>query len=223
MTLPNGISTEYAYNANSWLTDIKANNANITPPVPFATAGYSFDKVGNITGKSTESGSHSYGYDTIYQLTSATIPKLPQEAYTYDKVGNRKTSAQTDGSWNYNRNNELLSYNGTSFTYDPNGNTVRKTDGTATTTYAYGSTDRLERVELPDGRVATYVYDPFGRRVKKQVGTEVTYFLYADEGLVGEYDISGSFKKGYGWRPDGIWGRNPLFMVEGGGILFLSE
>jgi len=220
VTLPNGIATDYAYNESNWLTQIKANKTSATPSTVLTSAAYGFDKVGNITGKTTEAGSHVYGYDVLYQLTGATIPTLPQEAYSYDKVGNRKTSAQTQGAWNYNRDNQLLSYNGTSLTYDANGNTVTKSESGATTTYNYGATDRLASVQLPDGSIAIYTYDPFGRRVRKQVGAESTYFVYSDEGLVGEYGATGSFKKGYGWRPSGVWGTNPVLMVEGGDYYF---
>jgi RHS repeat-associated protein len=220
VTLPNGIVTDYAYNDTNWLTQIKANRTSVTPPSFLASATYGFDNVGNITGKTTEAGSHVYGYDSLYQLTGATIPALPQEAYSYDKVGNRKTSVQTQGSWSYNKDNELVSYNGTSLTYDANGNTVTKSEGGVPTTYNYGATDRLTSVQLPDGSTAAYTYDPFGRRIRKQVGTEVTYFLYADEGVIGEYDASGSFNKGYGWRPNGIWGTDPVFMVEDGEFSF---
>ena len=225
LTLPNGVISDYSYNENSWLTNIAARKA---PDTVFA-AGYQFDKVGNITQKATDVTTN-YGYDKIYQLLSATNSQNT-EAFTYDKVGNRKTSAATAGEWSYNRNNELLSYNGTSFGYDANGNTVTKTEGTgsgtvpvpSTTTYVYGATDRLETVNLPDGRTATYTYDPFGRRVKKQVEGEVTYFVYADEGLIGEYDATGAFQKGYGWRPNGIWGTNPVFMVEEGEYYFYQN
>jgi len=84
----------------------------------------------------------------------------------------------------------------------------------------YNSADRLEKVLLPDGSSATYTYDPFGRRVKKDVAGEVTYYLYSDEGLIGEYDASGSLEKGYGWKPNGIWGTDPVFMTEGGSYYF---
>jgi len=75
-------------------------------------------------------------------------------------------------------------------------------------------------VQLPDGRIATYSYDPFGRRIKKQVGTETTLYVYADEGLIGEYTEAGTATKTYGWRPNGIWGTNPLFMAEGSNYYF---
>jgi len=214
ITLPNGIVTDYSYNDASWLSQINANNTKVTPPVPLTTASYAFDNVGNITGKTTDVGAHSYGYDKLYQLTQATIPTLPQEIYTYDNVGNRLTSAATQGAWSYNKNNELQGYSGVSFGYDANSNTVAKTDNGATTNYAYNAQDRLETVQLPDGNTANYSYDPFGRRIGKKIGDVTTYFLYADEGLIGEYNAVGDFNKGYGWRPNGNWGTDPLLMVE---------
>ena len=73
---------------------------------------------------------------------------------------------------------------------------------------------------LPDGRTATYTYDPFGRRIKKQVGGETTIFIYADEGLIGEFAADGTNRKAYGWRPNGIWGTNPVFQQENGQYYF---
>jgi RHS repeat-associated protein len=92
-----------------------------------------------------------------------------------------------------------------------------------TTTYHYDARNRLTRVDLPDGTVASYAYDPFGRRVKKQVGSAITLFVYADEGLVGEYDGAGMMRKLYGWKPDGLWGTDPLYMVEGGNYYFYQN
>ncbi|WP_232426511.1 RHS repeat domain-containing protein [Desulfuromonas soudanensis] len=56
--------------------------------------------------------------------------------------------------------------------------------------------------------------------MKKQVGSSVTLFVYADEGLVGEYEGAGMMRKLYGWKPDGLWGTDPLYMVEGGNYYF---
>ncbi|MBU3949238.1 MAG: RHS domain-containing protein [Proteobacteria bacterium] len=71
-------------------------------------------------------------------------------------------------------------------------------------------------VELPDGRTVTYAYDPFGRRIKKDVNGDITYYIYSNEGLIGEYDASGTLKKAYGWLPDMVWGTAPVFMEENG-------
>jgi RHS repeat-associated protein len=75
-------------------------------------------------------------------------------------------------------------------------------------------------VILPSGQVATYSYDPFGRRIKKQLGNDATWYVYADEGLVGEYDATGAMQKIYGWKPDGLWGTDPLYMLDGSGTYF---
>lgn len=210
-TLPNGVVTDYSYNANSWLTNIAAQKL----PSTVFSAGYQFDKVGNITQKANDVTT-AYGYDKTYQLLNSTN----SETFTYDKVGNRKTRQGTQTPWSYNKNNELLTAEMASFDYDNNGNTTSKTENGQTTTFGYGVTDRLTSVQLPDGRTAVYTYDPFGRRIKKQVGSETTIFVYADEGLVGEYTTQGTAAKTYGWRPDGIWGTNPIFQTENGQYYF---
>ncbi len=77
------------------------------------------------------------------------------------------------------------------------------------------------RVEDGGGAaIASYYYDPFGRRLWKEVGGVRTIFHYADEGLVGEYDASGTVIKTYGYQPDGTWTTDPLFMKEGDNYYF---
>ncbi len=207
--LPGGVSTDFGYNANSWLSAIETKqNAAI-----LASSQYGFDKVGNITQKTADALATNYGYDNTYQLTSA-----DSESFSYDKTGNR-----TNSGYSHNANNELQATATASYTHDANGNTTSKTANGQTTTYGYNAANRLETVQLPDGRTATYSYDPFGRRIKKQVGSDITYYLYSDEGLIGEYDAAGDLKKGYGWLPDGIWGTNPVFQVDNGNYYFYQN
>ncbi len=63
--------------------------------------------------------------------------------------------------------------------------------------------------------IAAYYYDPFGRRLWKNTGSGRTYYLYSDEGLVGEYDSSGTEIKTYGYAMGSQWGTNPLFQKVG--------
>jgi len=42
-----------------------------------------------------------------------------------------------------------------------------------------------------------------------------TYFHYADEGLIGEYDSTGTEIKTYGYKPGSTWTTDPLFMKVG--------
>ena len=222
VTLPNGVIADYSYNKNSWLTGIAALKA----PNSVYSANYQFDKVGNITSKASDASTPlstgtttAYGYDKTYQLLNSTNT-LNSENFTYDKVGNRKTKQGTQAPWTYNKNNELLAAEVATYGYDANGNTVTKMEGGASTTFGYSATDRLTSVLLPDGRTASYTYDPFGRRIKKQVAAETTLYIYADEGLIGEYTQAGTASKTYGWRPNGIWGTNPVLMTEGANYYF---
>jgi len=246
MTLPGGVSSEFGYNAAGWLTGIAASG----PQGTVMSRDYGFDPVGNILSKASDHGGYGYGYDDLYQLTSADNPEvegLADEGFSYDAVGNRQATLDTTGEWQHDANNALTGYDDVTFGYDANGNTVTMTgtQGTGTgtvpvpltTTYVYNARNRLSKVELPDGTVAEYRYDPFGRRVQKTVtgtmgtGTagaepvpgpvpQTTFFAYADEGLVGEYDAGGMMRKVYGWKPDGLWGTDPLYMVEGGDYYF---
>ncbi len=50
----------------------------------------------------------------------------------------------------------------------------------------------------------------------KDVAGTRTNFLYSDEGLIGEYDVTGSEIKTFGWLPDSVWGTNPLFLKQNG-------
>ena len=68
-----------------------------------------------------------------------------------------------------------------------------------------------------------YAPSTFGRRVSKTVDNQTTYFMYADEGLVGEYSVSGMFQKAYGWTPNGIWGTNPVFLVKNGQYYYYNN
>ena len=176
---------------------------------------YNYDKMDNITEKATEHGDYAYDYDDIYRLVDADNPTLVDEAFAYDPVGNRLTAQGVAGTWTYNVNNELNGYDDVSYVYDANGNMKQKTIGGVVTKFFYNTEDRLERVEEEDGTlIATYDYDPFGRRLWKEVSGVQTYFFYADEGLIGEYDTTGTEIKTYGYKPGSTWTTDPLFMKE---------
>lgn len=113
---PNGVNTSYSYNANHWLTGI----ATVGSQGTVLSRGYSFDDVGNITGKESEHGPTSYGYDATYQLTSADHPTLADEAFGYDQVGNRLSSRDVTGALSYNANNELIGHSSVSYEYGAN-------------------------------------------------------------------------------------------------------
>lgn len=225
-TLPNGVVTSYTYDVSSRLTDL----ANTAPgPVTISSYSYTYDNVGNRLTMATLEGTHNYGYDDIYQLTSATHPSQPAESYTYDPVGNRLTSANYS-DWAYDNSNRLLSYDSTTFTYDENGNTISKTDASSTTTYTYDYENRLV-VAITPSHTATYTYDPFGVRLGKTVDANAVWFLYDNEDIVAEYDSSGLLVAKY-YHGQGI--DVPIAMVKNnqtyyhifdglGSVLYLTD
>ena len=214
ITLPGGSTTEYAYDPLMQINSIVAKDPGQNV---LLTRDYHHSPTRNITDKITEHGNYAYQYDDLYRLTGAANPTTADEAYTYDAVGNRLTALGVTGPWNYNANNELLGYDIKSFTYDDNGNMTQKTVAGQVTNFIYNTEDRLVRVE--DGSsslIAEYYYDPFGRRLWKDVGGVRKYFFYADEGLIGEYDSSGTEIRTYGYAPDSVWTTDPLFQKAGG-------
>jgi len=100
---------------------------------------------------------------------------------------------------------------------------IQKTVDGQVTNYFYNIENRLTQIQNPQSEIYNYYYDPFGRRLWKKVGGTRTYFLYSDEGLVGEYDASGTEIKTYGWTPDSIWGTDPLFLKIDGYYYFYQN
>ncbi|MHA2254144.1 MAG: RHS repeat-associated core domain-containing protein, partial [Candidatus Kariarchaeaceae archaeon] len=210
ISLPGGSTKEYVYDPLMRIKTITSKDPGQNALLNYQ---YTYDKMDNITAKDTEHGDYDYSYDDLYRLTTVHNPTLDDEAFTYDQVGNRLTTADIAGNWTYNNNNELEGYDNISYVYDDNGNMAQKTDNGVITNYIYNEEDRLTEVrDGQDSLIAECYYDPFGRRLWKEVGGTITYFLYADEGLVGEYDSSGSEIKTYAYVPASTWTTDPLFM-----------
>jgi RHS repeat-associated protein len=71
--------------------------------------------------------------------------------------------------------------------------------------------------------IAEYSYDPLGRRYKKVTQSETLYFYYADEGLVGEFDATGTSVRQYGYVPDSMWTTDPLYQKTSQGYAYYQN
>jgi RHS repeat-associated protein len=211
--LPGGATTDYSYDPLMRIESIVATDPGNNT---LMSREYTYSPVGDITSKATEHGDYTYQYDVLGRLTTALNPTLADEMYTYDALGNRTSDVKVTGDLAYNANNELTGFSDTTFDYDGNGNMISRDEAGTVTEYVYDIEDRMVQVEVDDGVVAEYYYDPFGRRLWKKVDGTRTYFLYSDEGLIGEYDESGTETKAYGWVPDSVWSTDPLFVREAG-------
>jgi RHS repeat-associated protein len=187
--LPNSITTTYAYDDINRLNNLLTQNSQTQTINSFA---FAYDKVGNKTSMTTLSGTHAYGYDQTYQLTSATHPDQLAENYSYDKIGNRNPLTYKHSAWN-----QILEDDKFTFTYDDNGNRKEKTakDGTLRDVYTWNAENRLIKFERYDNinsttpiTTASYKYDALGRRIEKNVNNAVTGYIYDGLSIIAETD-----------------------------------
>lgn len=175
-TYANGITTDYGYNENGWLSAIKDDHKVLSLAM-------SYDAIGNMTKRADNldaSRTESYGYDVISQLTSFTRGKTVNKTYQFDLLGNRVKTVENGVFTNYTSNN-VNAYTaisgGMSFTpsYDGNGNMLN--DDKHQYVYDYNS-----KMASVGDKYVTYKYDALGRRIAKNN----TLFYYVGDQMVEE-------------------------------------
>ena len=176
-TYANGITTNYAYNDNGWLSQI-ADDKNVL------NLQMTYDAIGNITQRKDmldDTHTENYGYDAISQLISFKRGTTVDNSYQFDLLGNRVKVLENGIATNYvsNNVNAYTSISGRlSFTpqYDDNGNMLN--DDKHTYTYDWNN----KQVGV-DGGAVTVKYDALGRRIAKN---DITYYYIGDQ-MVEEY------------------------------------
>ena len=197
---PNGVQAVYAYDAASQLTQI----THMLGSSLVAFSSYTYDTDGNrlsmgdFAPDNSGPETHSYGYDALNRLTSASHPaatNLPilSETFSYDAVGNRLSDAQISG-YQYDAANRLTANSSFTYTYDNNGNRLSaKNSANQTTSFVYDSANELIQASMPSG-TATYAYDAFGRRVERSSNTaagQPIYYVYDMQDILAEVDGAG--------------------------------
>nr|WP_319394655.1 RHS repeat-associated core domain-containing protein [uncultured Desulfobacter sp.] len=207
-----GSTTRYGYDLNGRIVSVTAQNS---AQATLLDRQYTYSPGGNLDTLDTEHGTYAYTHDELSRITGVDAPAgLEDEAYTYDGAGNRLTSLATASPWQYNPNNELTGQGAASYTYDDNGSITRRT-GSEPLSFIYDESGRMTEVrDAADAVIATYYYDPFGRRLSKNVNGVRTYYLYADEGLIAEYDSTGTEIRSYGYLPGTANSIAPLYTKE---------
>lgn len=165
-----GVTHAYTYEGLHRLTQVGSGKNNSA----ISNYAYTLGLAGNrLTVAELSGRSVSYGYDSLYRLTSEAVTSDPAGknrtvSYTYDNVGNRKTLNSTlppTGAMNYSYDaNDRLS----SDTYDANGNTILSS--------GISDTYDFENHLIQKGGV-TIVYDGDGNRVTEAVGGVTTKYL----------------------------------------------
>jgi RHS repeat-associated protein len=147
-------------------------NGKLTTVLHFDELGDVLERDDSFNGKTLR---HTYTYDPVGRMTSATDPLKHTTSVSYDE-SNGNVMSTTDAM-----NRELRYENFNSFgepetvrrpdksvlenlTYDPTTGELLSTDqpGAEPTTYTYNPAGQLKSVTEPGGRTTTYGYDPSG-------------------------------------------------------------
>ncbi len=174
-TYANGITTNYDYNENGWLSQI-ADASHIL------NLKMSYDQIGNITSREdvlNAERTENYAYDAISQLIGFTRGANINNSYQFDLLGNRVKVIENNITTNYTANNVNAYTNvsgGLNFTpkYDGNGNLLNDDKHQ----FTYDVNNRM--VSADD---ITFKYDALGRRIAK--GN--TEYYYAGDQMIEEY------------------------------------
>lgn len=211
ITRTNGTYTSFEYDDVNRLK--RLTNFNASGAVE-SYYGYTYDANGNRTSVDTESGSISYQYDDLNQLTQETLLDSTTIDYEYDAVGNRTKKTVTNGgstvtNYTYNDGNELTAVDSQSYTYDDNGNLTSNGDKT----YIYNEENRLVEVKnYSNQTIATFTYDHEGKRNSMTTTSGTVYYHYSGDKVVYETDGSNNITAEYTYDSNG----NPATMTVSG-------
>ncbi len=181
ITLPEGNTITYGYDANSNLASISDSLGN--------SINYTYDSEGNkLTEEIRDAGnslqkSLSYQYDALNRLKRTTNPDTSYTEYSYDSRGNRlslRTPNSTLTTYSYDALNRLTATIQpgtitTGYGYNANNNLTTVTDANSNaTTYIYDDKGRVYQVISPDTGTTTYTYDPAGNLMTKTDAKGIT-------------------------------------------------
>jgi RHS repeat-associated protein len=114
---------------------------------PFATQthGYTYDDSDRLlTGNQTAPGNYTYGYDTLDNATTVTVPGVGTTNPTY------------------NVNNQLATWGANTYSYDANGNTL---SGDGARTYKWDAENRLIEIDyVGTSNKTVFTYNGIGQR-----------------------------------------------------------
>lgn len=164
-TFASGAYTNYGYDSQNRQTSVSHKKSDGTV---LSSESYVYDDAGNMSSKTVDSTTTTYGYDNIDQLTSEARTGYTC-SYTYDANGNRltKTLNNVTESYTYDDADKMLTAGSKSYTYDAAGRTTAVAVGNDTTTLSYDYEGRLTQIVYPNSATNTFTYNGLDTRVGK--------------------------------------------------------
>jgi RHS repeat-associated protein len=191
-SLSNGVISTLTYDGMHRLirlSDAQGSKKNV---VTVADNNYTYNNASQIVQNVDLAGTHTYGYDALDRLTSASYPLTGNESYAFDSTGNR-TSSQRSSNYSYQQFNRLMSTDSASFLYDNNGNLTSRNGSSGATQFAWDFENRLTNAVTPAAGSVSYKYDALGRRIQRTPSTGVsTNFTYDGDEVVRDRNSDGS-------------------------------
>jgi RHS repeat-associated protein len=170
-------------------------------------SGVTYDLAQNRTGETltyyagnpfpdAQAGTASYQYDTVNQLSQATIPTHAAATYGFDSAHNLTSNAGTTQA--YNNNESLQTAGAATLGSDADGNQQKDI---AANTLSWNSISQLEQFSTTE----TYIYDALGRLTKVTNGATVTQFVYRGVGgdVIEELNSSSTVIRSYSYDTTG--------------------
>jgi RHS repeat-associated protein len=208
MTVDGQPTVNYAYDANSRLTDVIASGAWQSLSFAFA-----YDALGRRTSTTLPNGlTTNYTYDNVGRLLNLEHLNPAQQileslTYAYDPNGNRTSMDRTSVNLpkpatafniTYNQANQMLTFDADAITYDENGNMTSFINNCGITNYTWDARNRLVGISgfsLTSAStcspvVASFAYDALGRRIEKMVNGRTIQYLYDGKDIVQEIENS---------------------------------
>lgn len=159
-----------------------------------------------------QAGTSTYQYDSLNQLSQASIPNKPTATYGFDAAHNLTSNAGVTQAYN---NNESLQTVGTATVgSDPDGNQQKDLTAPTANILSWNSLSQLEQF----GTAETYTYDALGRLTKVTNGANVTQFVYRGVSgeVVDELNASGGVIRAYAWDAPG----NQIYVSVSGTVSY---
>jgi len=188
-----GLSVNYSYSADNFLSDITYSQQ------ASSVMGWSqsHDAIGNVTEIQSPEGTHSYSFDALGAVLTATHPSQAAESYSYDAVGNR-TSSHSSSSYSYDSTDRLLQDDSYDYQWDGAGRLVSREDRVSgeLLELTWSGNDQLLATTHRDSSGALlseqeFIYDPLGRRIERRDNGSVTQYIYDGANMVSEVTSDG--------------------------------